>query len=120
MVTRIGPSSGRAALDINELWNYRELLWLFAWKDIAVRYKQTVLGVAWVISVGIAKAPPIGHMTDCATAPAKPTGPPGAGRHGGRPEGTAPTVGLQGAYDFVRAGHLLACRRVPPLLDTFF
>jgi lipopolysaccharide transport system permease protein len=49
MVTRIAPRSGWSALNMKELWNYRELLWLFTWKDIAIRYKQTVLGAAWVI-----------------------------------------------------------------------
>jgi lipopolysaccharide transport system permease protein len=49
MVTRIGPRSGWASLNIAELWNYRELLWLFTWKDIAVRYKQTLLGAAWAV-----------------------------------------------------------------------
>jgi lipopolysaccharide transport system permease protein len=36
-------------LDFRELWRYRELLWLFATRDLKVRYKQTVLGVAWVV-----------------------------------------------------------------------
>jgi len=36
-------------LDLRELWRYRELLWVFILRDIKVRYKQTVLGAAWVI-----------------------------------------------------------------------
>jgi lipopolysaccharide transport system permease protein len=32
-----------------EMWDYRELFWVLAWRDIAVRYKQTVIGVAWAI-----------------------------------------------------------------------
>lgn len=48
-VTWIGPRTGWAAVDLGELWNYRELLVLLVWKDIAVRYKQTALGVAWAI-----------------------------------------------------------------------
>jgi lipopolysaccharide transport system permease protein len=32
-----------------DLWRYRELTWFLAWRDIAVRYKQTVIGVAWAI-----------------------------------------------------------------------
>lgn len=36
-------------LDLRELWEYRELLWILALRDIKVRYKQTVLGVLWVI-----------------------------------------------------------------------
>src|SRR5262252_7749196 len=34
-------------LDLKALWEYRELLYFFAWRDIKVRYKQTVLGIAW-------------------------------------------------------------------------
>src|SRR5580700_11834599 len=37
------------ALDIAELWAYRELLYFFVWRDIKVRYKQTVIGAAWAI-----------------------------------------------------------------------
>jgi lipopolysaccharide transport system permease protein len=33
----------------NDLWHYRELFYILAWRDIAVRYKQTVLGVAWAV-----------------------------------------------------------------------
>ncbi|MFI5179708.1 MAG: ABC transporter permease [Vicinamibacterales bacterium] len=36
-------------LDLPELWRYRELLYFFAWRDIKVRYKQTVLGAAWAV-----------------------------------------------------------------------
>jgi len=36
-------------LDIPEVWRYRELFYIFAWRDIKVRYKQTVLGVAWAL-----------------------------------------------------------------------
>lgn len=35
--------------DIAELWSYRELLYFFVWRDLKVRYKQTVIGVAWAI-----------------------------------------------------------------------
>jgi lipopolysaccharide transport system permease protein len=45
--TRIRPSNGWAALGIRELWEYRELLYFFIWRDIKVRYKQTALGIAW-------------------------------------------------------------------------
>jgi lipopolysaccharide transport system permease protein len=41
--------SGWAALDLRELWSYRELLVFLTWRDILVRYKQAVLGVAWAI-----------------------------------------------------------------------
>src|SRR5512147_416315 len=32
-----------------DLWRYRELLYILAWRDVAVRYKQTVVGVAWAL-----------------------------------------------------------------------
>ena len=32
-----------------DLWRYRELLYILAWRDVAVRYKQTVIGVAWAL-----------------------------------------------------------------------
>ena len=41
--------SGWAALDLRELWKYHELLYFLTWRDILVRYKQAVLGVAWAI-----------------------------------------------------------------------
>jgi ABC-type polysaccharide/polyol phosphate export permease len=34
---------------LNEVWQYRELLCFFVWRDVKVRYKQTVIGVAWVV-----------------------------------------------------------------------
>ena len=45
----IEPQSGWAALNLGELWRYRELAYYFAWRDVKVRYKQTVLGAAWAI-----------------------------------------------------------------------
>jgi lipopolysaccharide transport system permease protein len=45
----IRPGGGRAALDARELWAYRELFLLLAWRDITVRYKQTALGAAWAV-----------------------------------------------------------------------
>jgi lipopolysaccharide transport system permease protein len=48
-VVRIRPRSGWQALNLGELWRYRELLWFLALRDIKVRYKQTVLGAAWAI-----------------------------------------------------------------------
>ncbi|HEX2256962.1 MAG TPA: ABC transporter permease [Afifellaceae bacterium] len=50
-VTLLAPSSGWAAIDLRELWNYRELLVFLAWRDIKVRYKQTMLGAAWAVLV---------------------------------------------------------------------
>ena len=36
-------------LRLGEVWSYRELLYFFVWRDVKVRYKQTVIGVAWVV-----------------------------------------------------------------------
>ncbi len=43
------PSRGWSALNLVELWRYRELIYFLIWRDIKVRYKQTVLGAAWAI-----------------------------------------------------------------------
>jgi lipopolysaccharide transport system permease protein len=48
-VLRIEPSRGWVAIRLHELWEYRELLYFLAWRDIKVRYKQTVLGATWAI-----------------------------------------------------------------------
>lgn len=48
-VTVIEASSGWSALRLGELWAYRELLLFLAWRDVSVRYKQTLLGAAWAI-----------------------------------------------------------------------
>ncbi len=45
----IQPSSSWAGLDLGDLWAHRELLYFLIWRDIKVRYKQTVLGVFWVV-----------------------------------------------------------------------
>lgn len=45
----IAPSKGWMALNVGELWQYRELLYFLAWRDIKVRYKQTVFGAAWAV-----------------------------------------------------------------------
>jgi lipopolysaccharide transport system permease protein len=45
----IAPSRGWVSLKLAELWDYRELLYFLTWRDIKVRYKQTVLGAAWAI-----------------------------------------------------------------------
>lgn len=45
----IEPRRGWARLDVGELWRYRELLYFLTWRDIKIRYKQTVLGAAWAI-----------------------------------------------------------------------
>jgi lipopolysaccharide transport system permease protein len=48
-VIRIERSQGWVALQLRELWAYRELLYFLIWRDVKVRYKQTALGVAWAI-----------------------------------------------------------------------
>lgn len=45
----IEPSRGLLAVDWAELWRYRELFVVLTWRDLAVRYKQTFLGVAWAL-----------------------------------------------------------------------
>ena len=46
---RIQPAKGLLELDFAGLWNYRELIHILVWRDVTVRYKQTVLGVAWAM-----------------------------------------------------------------------
>ena len=48
-VIKIQPSCGWVSLNLRDLWEYRELLYFLTWRDIKVRYKQTVLGAAWAI-----------------------------------------------------------------------
>jgi lipopolysaccharide transport system permease protein len=45
----IKPTHGLAALNLRDLWRYRELAFFLTWRDIKVRYKQTILGAAWAI-----------------------------------------------------------------------
>ncbi|TME50663.1 MAG: ABC transporter permease [Chloroflexi bacterium] len=45
----IEPTSGWRALKLGELWLYRDLFWLLSWRDVRVRYRQTVLGVGWAV-----------------------------------------------------------------------
>ena len=47
--TVIKPSHGWTGLRLPELWNYRELIGFLVWRDLKVRYRQTVFGVAWVL-----------------------------------------------------------------------
>ena len=46
---RIEPSKGWVSLKLKELWEYRELLYFLTWRDIKVRYKQSILGASWAI-----------------------------------------------------------------------
>jgi lipopolysaccharide transport system permease protein len=48
-VTVIRPSAGWRAIDLAELWEYRGLLYFLVWRDVKIRYKQTVLGASWAI-----------------------------------------------------------------------
>lgn len=45
----IEPTHGWVNLQLRELWEFRELLYFFTWRDIKVRYKQTILGASWAI-----------------------------------------------------------------------
>ena len=46
---RIERQSGWSSLRLREIWEFRELFYFLAWRDIKVRYKQTVLGASWAI-----------------------------------------------------------------------
>jgi len=48
-LVHIEPTKGWVSLKLRELWEYRELLYFLTWRDIKVRYKQTVLGAGWAI-----------------------------------------------------------------------
>ena len=48
-LTIVERRPGWHCIDVRELWRYRELLFLLAWRDIQVRYKQTLLGAAWAV-----------------------------------------------------------------------
>jgi len=50
----IRPKEGIVPIDFRELWRYRELLIFLVWRDILVRYKQTIIGVAWAVIQPIA------------------------------------------------------------------
>lgn len=49
METVIRPKKTFSWKDFQEIWQYRELLYFFTWRDLKVRYKQTIVGVAWAI-----------------------------------------------------------------------
>jgi lipopolysaccharide transport system permease protein len=48
-IIHIRPSHGWVIPELRDLWEYRELLYFLVWRDVKVRYKQTALGVAWVV-----------------------------------------------------------------------
>lgn len=43
------PATGWLPFDFKELWRYRELVYFLTWRDIKVRYKQAILGIAWAV-----------------------------------------------------------------------
>lgn len=45
----IEPGNSKIPIDLRALWSYRELFYFLTWKDIKIRYKQTVLGAAWAV-----------------------------------------------------------------------
>lgn len=49
-LVRIRPTGAGVSLDLAEIWAYRELLYFLTWRDLKVRYKQTLMGVVWVIA----------------------------------------------------------------------
>jgi lipopolysaccharide transport system permease protein len=49
IITTIAPSHSWFDLNLRELWDYRELLYFFVWRDLKVRYKQTAIGALWAI-----------------------------------------------------------------------
>ena len=49
LATRIRPATGWQLINARELWQFRELIYFITWRDVKVRYKQTVLGAAWAI-----------------------------------------------------------------------
>ena len=49
MSTVVVPGTGWQAVNVGELWRFRELLLFLVWRDVKVRYKQTVLGAAWAV-----------------------------------------------------------------------
>ena len=52
----ITPPRGWRSLGLEELWEYRELLSVLAWRDVSVRYKQSIVGVGWVLVQPLASA----------------------------------------------------------------
>ncbi len=72
----IEPSRGLFHLDLASVWHYRELLYFLVWRDLKVRYKQTLLGVAWavlqpVMTMVVQKGIPVAVGHDPCNIPAK-------------------------------------------------
>ncbi|MCL4367005.1 ABC transporter permease [Patescibacteria group bacterium] len=53
-LVKIKPKKVSVLLDLAEIWRYRDLLYIFVWRDIKVRYKQTLLGISWAVLQPIA------------------------------------------------------------------
>jgi lipopolysaccharide transport system permease protein len=51
LVTYLRPRKGWEALNLRDLWQYRELFFFMTWRDVKVRYKQAVLGIAWAVII---------------------------------------------------------------------
>ena len=49
VVTVITPPRGWTALNLSEIWRYRDLLFLLVWRDVSARYRQSVIGYGWAI-----------------------------------------------------------------------
>jgi len=47
---RIQPTKGWAGINVGEIWRYRDLLWVLVQRDIKLLYKQTALGIVWVVA----------------------------------------------------------------------
>jgi lipopolysaccharide transport system permease protein len=50
----IRPPQGRVTLGLRDVWAYRELLYFFAWRDLKIRYKQSIVGIGWAVLQPIA------------------------------------------------------------------
>ena len=48
-MVEVCPREGLLQLDLQEVWNYRDLLYFLVWREVKVRYKQTAIGVSWVL-----------------------------------------------------------------------
>lgn len=48
-ILHIRPSRGWTSLQLSELWRFRELIYFLIWRDVKVRYKQTLLGASWAV-----------------------------------------------------------------------
>src|SRR5947209_16634652 len=48
-LTVIRPPRGWRLIDVGELWRFHELIFFLAWRDVKIRYKQTLLGAAWAV-----------------------------------------------------------------------